>query len=288
MSPFFFISVVRMGFNRLATIVVLSLLAFLVLMFQRARSMPRADHHKSVVQANMADNLEFDVYLINLDSAKDRLTHFKKMYAATDMHDKGFIRRRATNGRVLDISAHVTPKALHEILLGEKHGYRTKHYELTRGGVGCYLSHMDVWKYIRGTDKAAALVLEDDVVLRDDFHACLKAVPLPDDWDIMLLGYVCNICRRDQRFPRLQHVKKFFGMHAYLISQKGINTILAHNASYPIGKQVDSMLSDMISEGRLRVYATSEKLAVQNNRDFKTQIQIPLQQVDGVDPWTAE
>ena len=243
---------------------------------------------RGVIQANMADALAFDVYLVNLDSAKDRLAHFKKMYASTDMHDRGFIRRSAVNGRVLDIAAHVTPKALNEILRGEKQGYRTKHYELTRGGVGCYLSHMDIWKYVRGTDKIATLVLEDDVVLRDDFYARLRKVPFPDDWDIVLLGYFCNTCTRDTRFPGLNVVKNFFGTHAYMISQKGIEKIFAYEKSHPIGKQVDAMLSDMIREGRLTVYASSEKLAVQNNREFQTQIQIPLHEVEGVDPFTTD
>jgi GR25 family glycosyltransferase involved in LPS biosynthesis len=246
------------------------------------------DINQTVPHSMLADMLAFDVYLINMDSAKDRLDHFKKMYSATDMGDKGFIRRRATDGKILDVASYVTPKALNEILQGEEHGYRTKHYELTRGGVGCYLSHMEVWQYIRGTDKPAALVLEDDVVLRDDFYSRLKQTRLPDGWDIVLLGYVCNICVLDKTAPGMRRVKKFFGMHSYLISRTAVEKILVYEKTFPIGKQIDSMLSDMISEGKLTVYATVEKLAVQNNRDFATQIQIPLKHVKGLDPWAME
>ena len=81
---------------------------------------------------------------------------------------------------------------------------------LTRGMIGCFLSHRACWQHCAADLKEPVLgallqclfsfysysalttppvrVFEDDVILADNFTEMLSARLLPDDWDILLLG----------------------------------------------------------------------------------------------------
>lgn len=224
-----------------------------------------------------------DCYLINMDRNPDRLRHFKQQFSASDLVDLSFTRFPGVDGSRLDIQGLVTPKAYREIVGAEKDGFRTKHYQLTRGAVGCALSHLGVWRALLNSDKEAALIFEDDVVLDPRILSKLSAQQqvIPDDWDIVLLGYFCNKCTRRAGY---RQVLRFFGCHAYVISRRAVDKILRYGV-LPIGQQIDALLSEMTEEGKLNVYCFWDKLAWQNNTNFKTEIQVPLKASAAVDPW---
>lgn len=227
----------------------------------------------------------FDVYIINLDGATDRLRHFTKEIAASDFsHRKSFIRFSAVDGASLDLRSMVSKRAFNEIISAERTGFRLRHYQLSRGAVGCYASHVRLWESILKTDKEVALVFEDDAQIYPTLNSYLTTTAFPEDFDILLLGFVCFKCRRDEG-AGFHRVKRFFGLHGYLISTKGIRKILANPRMATIHKQIDSVLSDMASAGEITVYATPRKYVEQNNESFETQIQLPIK--EGEDPWAA-
>jgi hypothetical protein len=226
----------------------------------------------------------FDVYVINLDKATERLGHFKKQVASSDLVSQSFIRFPAINGSTLDIQSMVSPKALWEISQAERTGFRLRHYQLSRGAVGCYVSHLRLWESILKTDKQVALVFEDDAQIYPTLNDYVTTTAFPEDFDIILLGFVCFKCHKDEGAGFVR-VKRFFGLHGYIISARGIRKILSSPRVTPIRKQIDSMLSDMASAGELTVYATPRKFVEQNNETFGTQIQLPIK--DGEDPWAA-
>lgn len=59
-----------------------------------------------------------------------------------------------------------------------------------RGQLGCYLSHIEVWRQMVETKQPWALVIEDDVLLPDDFDAVLTTLfkCLPEDFELVALG----------------------------------------------------------------------------------------------------
>ena len=229
----------------------------------------------------------FDVYLINLNRAPERLASFQAEYDASDMKSRNFIRRPAVEGAGLPISEIVSRKAFDEITTAEKTGYRNKHYQLTRGACGAYMSHVDLWKYILETGKEGAYIFEDDAVLPPDLNSRLRCRPFPAAWDLVLLGFFCNQCDQPEWDKPYRKVHRFFGLQAYCISKRGIDKILQYKRLFPIEKQIDAVLSDMIAQGLLNVYATRDSLVRQNNK-FATQIQIPLVNQAGIDPWATE
>ena len=229
--------------------------------------------------------LHFDAYVINMPDDEKRMRGFMKEYGKTDLSKThGIIRHEATVGKNIRVAEYTSPKALCEILRAERNTYRQKHYELTRGGVGCWLSHRNLWQNILSTDKQCALIFEDDCVMARNMRGLLMDSRMPADWDVCLLGYICNECS-DMSCADAIHVDRFFGLHCYMIHRRGIEKILQNKKMKVISKQIDSVMSDMIADGELNVYALPEPIAWQNNVDYKTTIQMTMKKVKDVDEW---
>jgi len=60
---------------------------------------------------------------------------------------------------------------------------------LSHGEVGCYLSHVEVWKRLSESGHASALVLEDDVLFKGDVAAlCNAFAALPFEADLIRMS----------------------------------------------------------------------------------------------------
>lgn len=93
---------------------------------------------------------------------------------------------------------------------------------LLPGKVGCYYSHLAIWRELAVSDHPVGLILEDDVVFHKEFNAALDAaLAEADQWDLLRL----NATRA--RFPVLRgragrwqingYLGRFTGNGAYLI-----------------------------------------------------------------------
>lgn len=227
----------------------------------------------------------FDIYLINLPRASDRLEHFREQLEASDLPSRGVIRFDAVDGASLDIRAMTTDRAYREIRDAETTGFRRKHYQLSRGGVGCYVSHVKVWESVLKGDKEAALIFEDDTTIHRDTRRILHGLDLPEDLDVLLLGCSCLDCSADKPLRRVHH---FFGTHAYVITRRGCRKILEHPSVRPIHKQLDTVLSDLARDGVIGVYAMPQNISHQATDKFETSIQIPLAVQRGDDPFADD
>ena len=87
------------------------------------------------------------LYAINLDKDKDRYSKLMKYYTNSDLADHHKLNRfSAIYGKDVDPEMWLTPEAMKEMRLIEKNGYRTHHHSITRGGLGCFLSHYHLAK----------------------------------------------------------------------------------------------------------------------------------------------
>ena len=59
---------------------------------------------------------------------------------------------------------------------------------LTRGGLGCALSHIQLWEHVVHTNETI-LVLEDDVRLSPSFQDMYSLLSLPKKFDLIYLSY---------------------------------------------------------------------------------------------------
>ena len=235
-------------------------------------------------ETKAASSLEtFDIYLINLSRDKKRLQHFMRLFYLSDLASFSFTRIDAVDGSKLDVQGLTTTKAYNEIKEAEIRGHRVKHYQLTRGAVGCYVSHLNALKAIQRSGKDFGVVFEDDVVIKSHIFADIQTVlqAVPRDWDIILLGFYCLKCDKSKTY---NVVHRFFGLQAYLINQKGIGKVLATSEA-PYKHQLDHEFSNLAEAGKLNIYSTPQSIAHQATNIFNTNIQIPLKRKEGVDPF---
>lgn len=129
--------------------------------------------------------------------------------------------------------------------------------EVMPGEIGCYLSHIGVWQAFLDSEHDVALILEDDVVLHDDFLAALhKAVSKVNQWDMLKLN------RIRAKFPVKQDtigdyrlsafVGTFTGTGAYLITRSCAKDLLP--SMLPISRPIDHAL-DWIDLRNFRHFA---------------------------------
>ena len=230
--------------------------------------------------------VKYDIYLINLDQAKKRRAHFKTQFEQTDLTHMSPIRVSAVDGKTVDLTSVVSKRAYKEIMAAEKTGFRERHYQLSRGAVGAYLSHLSCWQSLIKSDAKACIIFEDDALIYPNIGAYMSSIRVPDDWDILLLGYECLVCQKDIRLTRVHKVKKFFGLHGYMIRKEAVSKIMSSPRISPMRKQIDTVLSDMAIKGELNIYASVKKLVEQNNAEFGTQIQLPIH-IENNEAWTS-
>jgi GR25 family glycosyltransferase involved in LPS biosynthesis len=128
---------------------------------------------------NFESNNIFDkVYVINLDHSKDRLKFISNQLIKEGI---SFERYPAINGGLLDKYKLIKEGKL----INER---------ITKGAIGCYLSHYNIWKKELNNGRNI-LVLEDDVILRKNLLKNFKEIykQIPQKM-VQLLTLVCMEC----------------------------------------------------------------------------------------------
>lgn len=218
-------------------------------------------------------NVFDQIYLINLDRRPDRLERFMNSLDNSDMKDMKVLRMNAVDGSEIDITrVPLSETAKGELKQIETTGFRSKHYQLTRGAIGCYLSHVKVWKDIVEKGHKNGLIFEDDVTLPENMYErmmnSMKGVP--DDWDVLLFGFHCKECENMKNYRK---VDRFILLHCYAISYSGIVKMLKTNSLFPITQQIDSYMSEL-SPDILNIYTVKNPIIHQNGS--RTDIQMPI------------
>jgi glycosyl transferase family 25 len=128
---------------------------------------------------------------------------------------------------------------------------------LSRGTLGCYLSHRSVWEKIAEGEDEYALVLEDDAnfTARDVKHVKKLVEEVHEfdhHWNVIIIGQVTKRGVRDRKAPKGMFVPApSFGLHAYIVSKRGAAHLLAD--ALPIKDPVDIYVTSVPMKGR---YAT--------------------------------
>ncbi len=103
------------------------------------------------------------------------------------------------------------------------------------GGIGCYCSHLGVWREFLDSGRDIALIFEDDVVLHDDFQAAIElALTAQAHWDFLKLN------RIRAKLPIPQGRIGPYRLNAYLGPATGTGAYLIKRAT------ADVLLSNML------------------------------------------
>jgi GR25 family glycosyltransferase involved in LPS biosynthesis len=232
---------------------------------------------------------EFGVVVINLDRKKDTYQRFTNHYIATDLGKmKKCARISAVDGKNIDIKRYVSPEAWNDIQYVNNHNHRYRHNQLTPGAVGCYLSHIKAYQHLRDLSYEYLMIFEDDArfVRSDVFQQLRKYMfTIPDDWDLLLMGCICHVCKEHQHHQDLKH---FFLLHGYLIKKSGALKLLAHFDQTPIRQQLDSELSAMAISGKIKIVCITPQLVLQDNTNNTTSIQTAMKLRTGINPFQIQ
>lgn len=123
---------------------------------------------------------DLSVWLINLDRADARRAAMQPRLAALGLDYRPF---SAVDGRARwnELAPSVDIDAF------ERNAGR----KVIPGEIGCYHSHLGVWRAFLETGAPVALVLEDDVVFHDDFLEALDAaLRVRNHWDFLKLNKI--------------------------------------------------------------------------------------------------
>lgn len=154
------------------------------------------------------DNLP--VWLINLPRADERR---EKMVTQMQRLDLPFKLFSGVDGKVREeeLLASVDKAAFK----------RNMGRAILIGGIGCYHSHLEVWREFLETGAPVALILEDDVVFHDDFLPALRlALKASTHWDILKLN------RIRAKLPVTQGRVGSYRLNAYIGPKTGTGAYL--------------------------------------------------------------
>ena len=190
---------------------------------------------------------------ISLDRRPDRWAEFSKRAKTADVR---VLRLPAVDAKEFDAVKHSAVSLLtaHNI----KFKVRRAHYEIdTAGAVGASLSHFKAWNYLINSASSSLIVFEDDAMIPADFKERLEKVvaELPQEWD-MITFYNTEFltsrgCKPDPTTAPLESCNGLMGAHAYMISRRGAQRLLAR--AYPIELHVDAYIAFMARMGHIKM-----------------------------------
>lgn len=155
------------------------------------------------------------VFVISLQRSLDRRSRVSHMLKERGLEFEFF---DAVDGRSLDHNSHVAAGAPWALLPGE---------------VGCYLSHLGVWRRVVNEHVDVALVLEDDAFFDVSalavIEACIKST---QGWDAIRLSSIEKqvgliVRKMGDDFRLILPTKSPSGLAGYLVSHSGAKRMLA-------------------------------------------------------------
>ncbi|KAI5612643.1 procollagen galactosyltransferase 2, partial [Silurus asotus] len=196
------------------------------------------------------DRMGFDeIYIINLRRRMDRR---ERMLCTLDVLGIEVTVTDAVDGKYLN-SSQLQVLGI-EMLPSYEDPYSGR--VLTKGEIGCFLSHYNIWKQVVERRQKQVLVLEDDVRFEANFKRRLNTIM--DDvrrtrlmWDLIYMGrkrlQVANPERWVQGIKNLVHPDYSYWTLGYTLSLQGAKKLLA---AEPLGKMlpVDEFLPVMFNK----------------------------------------
>jgi len=154
-----------------------------------------------------------------------------------------------------------------------------KNDKLKRGWYGCALSHVNIWKKALAKDDKYFLVLEDDVVITNDFVDKTNKIlsELKDThFDVLYLSSNCggNLCKEGKYIsPNIYYPyypDNIAGMQAYIVNKNIVNKLI--EKVIPINFAIDRELMDLVRDKQIISLITKDNIInVNNYNDSETE-----------------
>ncbi len=168
-----------------------------------------------------------EIYVLNLKSRTEKLLKIKKQLDEQKIKYKIF---EGIDGKNLDLNYLKD----NEIKICNNYYWTIKNRNMTYGELGCTLSHLKIYeKHILSNKKDYCLILEDDVIIPDNFLSKLKNITFEinkiSNWDLIYLGRKkMNFGKDDEEYDNDLFIKcgTSWWSCGYIINKKACNYIL--------------------------------------------------------------
>lgn len=235
-------------------------------------------------QEGLTNELKLRLFVINMDKDKERYQKILKHYKNSDLTTLPINRYEAVVGKKVSPETWLSKDALTDLQLIEKNGFRTHHHSVTRGGLGCFLSHYNLAKQlINDPSVEGYLIFEDDTTMLPSTYSQItnSLENAPKDWDMLLFYTIRAVGRsKNENFNKL---KSFWGMNCYILSKNGAKKFVKEVDETKIDGQVDCYLSRMIQQKKMNIYSSKTHFVSSNSTD--TNIQTLLKPQQNIDPY---
>lgn len=200
------------------------------------------------------------IYLINLDESADRLAACDKLL---EQHGLKYERVPGVLGKVL---SDVEIDKVYDPALNKKEYYRT----LSKGEIGCYLSHRECWKKIANSDQPFGIVLEDDINITGDVAKAVELIESVEfEFDLVKLAPYNRKTRKvvyshklDNEFELVIHNKPMSGCAATIYSKEGARKLLTATEKFyrPVDVDIQHFWEKNIHVWSLAPYVFQQNL----------------------------
>lgn len=226
------------------------------------------------------DIVSNSTYVINLDSRNDRWKHVSNILDSHDIKDykrySAVVGSEISNGSLKIITSSDVMKKINNPV-------RDSNTQLTKGGIGCALSHINLWKIIANSSCEYGLIFEDDIVFSGSLFGRVNSKKILDtllnmakkenvNWDILLLQpmkpYRLEIVKYQGKsiihYKGYDLVKQyaFWGLGGYFITRECARKLLTK--VFPLEYQIDTFLTIQNLAHYISIYSITPNIVNQN------------------------
>ena len=198
------------------------------------------------------------IYVINLKIREDRKKKANARLNALGGIFSNFTFFEPVYGEALSDQAifnHVSITTYKSLSEGRSLDYQLS----TKGGIGCYLTHTNIWKDMLEKGYEKVLIFEDDFQIASQYDEIMTYLShLPKNFDIAFLYY--SLFPGSGEFERYNDywattsAMRVYGAASYIITQGAAKKLL--EKAFPIDLQLDAFINHYITfTGGLRLYS---------------------------------
>jgi len=209
-----------------------------------------------------------DAYCINLERRVDRWVEVQAAFEPLTPSIR-LTRFHAVDGKSDAATLSCDVERVWDSTANAKWDPRTEpgmRLKMSRGEVGCALSHVALWRMVADAGATPTLVTEDDVGFEEDAAESIAAIlaVAPAGWHLIYLGYyrphkaaLEPVVGTDGLLARPEFL---YHTHGYLISSDGAQALLS---ALPVNQPVDCFMASLFPQ--LDVYAATPQVCYQRN-----------------------
>lgn len=226
-------------------------------------------NHNTVIEKNSELILKntYSSYVINLDQDTHKLAHVTTVLE----------RENIPFERLSGIYAKTLSQEYLESV-ADKNAFESFHgMPIKAGTIGCYLSHVEAWKKFLATSNEFAVIMEDDIEFRKEYHGQIKqlienVMKNKDYWDILSFelsheGMPLEVKKIDNVFSVKYYLTHVSHSGMYMINRKAAVALLS--GALPMKLNLDHYLTrtwDM--NGKIRFAGIEPRVGYQ--KDFES------------------